>query len=457
MIPASSTSTGAPVGVADGVAGLERGAALEHAQLREQRARCGGSSTSQDHSSVARSERWRSRQVARTVGQELQPVLEPFQQRRQRQQARAVGGELDRQRQPVQARADLGDDRVVAGAQSGRDARDAGGEQRRRVGDRERLHAVGVLGGQPQRRAAGGEHGQVRHGGEQLGDLARRRRGSARSRRAPAARARRGWRARAARRARPASRRPSRRARPRRRSRSRPRRPARSTYAAPPGKRAASGARRLERQPRLADAAGAHECQEADFGADEQRADLGQLALAADRRVGRRGQRRRSTSARRLGLELGVVGEDHPLELAQLRARARARARRPAAGGPRASPRARPPGGRSDRARASAGRAGARAAGARRRARAARRRDRSACPRASSAASRSSIASSCSSSSRAISPWANSSKRWSASAGPRHSASAAASCVGRAAVSARRSSSASKRRLSIASRSISSA
>ena len=49
-------------------------------------------------------------------------------------------------------------------------------------------------------------------------------------------------------------------------------------------------------------------------------------------------------------------------------------------------------------------------------------------PAASSAASRSSVASSRSSSRRAISLCANSSKRWSASAGPRHSASADASC-----------------------------
>ena len=112
------------------------------------------------------------RQVARAAAQQLQPALEALQQRRQRQQPRAVGGELDRQRQPVQARADLGDDVVVLGRRPVRARRGhARREQRRGVRDRQRLHPVGVLGGQPQRRAAGGEHGQVRRGGEQLRHL----------------------------------------------------------------------------------------------------------------------------------------------------------------------------------------------------------------------------------------------------------------------------------------------
>ena len=49
-------------------------------------------------------------------------------------------------------------------------------------------------------------------------------------------------------------------------------------------------------------------------GPGEQRADLGQLALAADRRVRRRRQRRGEHGAGPLGHQLGIVGEDHALE-----------------------------------------------------------------------------------------------------------------------------------------------
>ena len=79
--------------------------------------------------------------------------------------------------------------------------------------------------------------------------------------------------------------------------------------------------RGFEREPRLADAAGADECQQANVVASEQRADLGQLALAADRRVRRRRERRGQRVGHRLGVELGVVREDHRFQPAQLRPR----------------------------------------------------------------------------------------------------------------------------------------
>ena len=104
--------------VADRLARLQRGAALEHVsrassillgllehlprplQRRAQRALA-------------------CRQVARPAAEQLEPVLEALEQRAQRQQSRAVGRELDRQRQPVQARADRVDDRpFVLGAPS---------------------------------------------------------------------------------------------------------------------------------------------------------------------------------------------------------------------------------------------------------------------------------------------------------------------------------------------------
>jgi hypothetical protein len=112
------------------------------------------------------------RQVARAVAQQLQPALEPLEQRRQREQPRAVGGQFDRQRQPVEPAADLLDDGLI-GDPVGAGGGDAGGEQRGRVRHGERLHPVGMLGCQPQRRAARRQHREVPNRREQLGDLGR--------------------------------------------------------------------------------------------------------------------------------------------------------------------------------------------------------------------------------------------------------------------------------------------
>ena len=157
--------------VADGVHRVQRRAALEHAELREQRPvlvveHLPGPLERRPQRALALG------QVARAAGQQLQPPLQPLQQRRQREQAGAVGGELDREREPVQARADLGHDGLVVVrppvAPGGGHARL---EQRGGVGGRERLHAVRVLDREPQRRGARDQHGQVGHGRQQLGDL----------------------------------------------------------------------------------------------------------------------------------------------------------------------------------------------------------------------------------------------------------------------------------------------
>jgi hypothetical protein len=114
------------------------------------------------------------RQVARSAGQQLEPVLETLEQRAQRQQPRPVGRQLDRERQAVQARADGIDDRRVLVdrivAEHGPRARK---EQRRGVRRGQRLHAVDVLGRESHRRSAGREHREVRHRGEKLTDLLR--------------------------------------------------------------------------------------------------------------------------------------------------------------------------------------------------------------------------------------------------------------------------------------------
>ena len=132
---------------------------------------CSGSSkASQDHSSVARNDRWRT---GRSRGPPLRARAGAPAVRAAPAAAapRAVGRELDRQRQAVQARADRIDEcRSVVQFAVGPCRPSPRDEQGRGVLRCQRLHAVGVLGAQPQRRAAGREHGQVRDRGHQLTD-----------------------------------------------------------------------------------------------------------------------------------------------------------------------------------------------------------------------------------------------------------------------------------------------
>ena len=90
---------------------------------------------------------------------------------------------------------------------------------------------------------------------------------------------------------------------------------------APPGKAIRDRPRGLQRKARLADAARADERDQSHVGAHQQLADLGQLAAAADRLVGGRGQRGREPSAGTFGRQLRIVREDHALQPPQLRPR----------------------------------------------------------------------------------------------------------------------------------------
>ena len=77
----------------------------------------------------------------------------------------------------------------------------------------------------------------------------------------------------------------------------------------------------LERQAGLADTARAHERDQPDAGALQQLAYLGSLAPTANRLVGGGGQGCGEGTAGTIGQELGIVGEDHALQPAQLRSR----------------------------------------------------------------------------------------------------------------------------------------
>ena len=96
------------VAAADGLGGVERAAAVEDGEAREERLLVGAEQV------VApvdrRAERLLARgQVAWAAGEEVEALLEPGEQRLRREQLRAGGGELDREREAVEADADLGD------------------------------------------------------------------------------------------------------------------------------------------------------------------------------------------------------------------------------------------------------------------------------------------------------------------------------------------------------------
>ena len=89
----------------------------------------------------------------------------------------------------------------------------------------------------------------------------------------------------------------------------------------PGGKASCDRARGLQRDTRLADTARAHQADQPHVGMEQQLADLGELALAADRLVGGRRQTPGEPGSGPVGAELGVVRQDHSLEPSQLRPR----------------------------------------------------------------------------------------------------------------------------------------
>ena len=131
------------------------------------------------------------RQVTRPPRQRRQAALQPRQQRRRRQELDARRGQLDRQRQPVQPADDLGDGLGILRRQGEARpqrlrARDEQGDgvvarqlgqrwQRHRIGHRQRLDLVLVLGLQAEPRPARGQHLQFRRRGQQIGHQRRRR------------------------------------------------------------------------------------------------------------------------------------------------------------------------------------------------------------------------------------------------------------------------------------------
>ena len=281
---------------------------------------------------VPRSVRWRAARSCAPPVSRREPLVEPAQQRGRRERANARRRQLDRQRQPVEPDADLRHGRRVLvgdGEVGGRGVRPldeqphglavARAPRRPRpaqVGQRERRDAYVALAGQAQRHPARDQHAERR-----------RRRRAARRRAGAAATPARSCRARAAARlsrrysvsvssavSPGCSRRPSVRAivghdelpvaDRRQRDEEDAVRNCSSTSAAS-----------LEREAGLAGAARARQRQQPHVVAHEQRARLGQLALAPDEGVRLRGQVRRPVLERRQRREL--VRQAVELELVQ--------------------------------------------------------------------------------------------------------------------------------------------
>src|SRR5581483_10372271 len=166
---------------------LERATAAERRELREQLPRLRGEEL------VAPVERRLQRllaegQVTSAAREQLERALEPSCHRLRREELRARGRELEREREPVQPVADLGHGRrALLGEleprvdrtrprreQPNRVVRDDLLEGACRARRRQRGDRVLVLGGQPQRRAAGRQHAEAGRAAEELRDPRRR-------------------------------------------------------------------------------------------------------------------------------------------------------------------------------------------------------------------------------------------------------------------------------------------
>ena len=109
--------------------------------------------------------------TAGRVAEQRETVVESPRDLLYRQGLDPGGGELDGQRQPVEGSADRLDDGggLLVEHEPGAQLCGAGGEQRDRVGDRERFEGIDGLAVEPQRKLAGGEDAQVRGGVQQAG------------------------------------------------------------------------------------------------------------------------------------------------------------------------------------------------------------------------------------------------------------------------------------------------
>ena len=281
--------------------------------------------------------------------------------------ARPRRRELDRERQAVEPPAQL---RHLVGllagpAEARRDRAGARGEQPDRIRQRQRLDAVLVLAGEPQRRPARGEHDQPGRRAQQLAH--QRRRGvdhlevvEQQQGPAPAEeRPQRGDRRLVALRGEPEH------ARDRVGHQLRVGQVREVDEVDAVGEPLGEVVPGLEREPRLADAPGPGQRHQPRAAA-QQRRQLGELGLAADERR----RRRREVPARaqlgRLDGERRVLLEDRPLQLLQRGPGLEAELVAHRVGAPAGTPRARRPAGRSGRGRASAARRAARGSRARR-------------------------------------------------------------------------------------------
>ena len=155
------------VGAADRLGRLERAAAGEHGEAREQVL------LGRREQVVAPRDRRAQRPLPlgrrpRAAGEQGQPLLEPFEQGRRREHLHARGSQLDRERQAVEAPADLGD--LAVRGEVGATASGPLHEQLHRFPLAQRVDRDLPLAVDVQRLAARHEHGQTRTRADRLGD-----------------------------------------------------------------------------------------------------------------------------------------------------------------------------------------------------------------------------------------------------------------------------------------------
>jgi hypothetical protein len=111
------------------------------------------------------------RQVTGTAGEQLEPALEPAEQRPDGEELHPHGRELDRERKAIEPAADLRDCLVRFEVRP--DGPRPLEEELHRIRLRQRAERKLVLGGEMEASAAGREHLQAWRCGEQLGHLRR--------------------------------------------------------------------------------------------------------------------------------------------------------------------------------------------------------------------------------------------------------------------------------------------
>ncbi len=170
------------VAAADLLGALEREAAAEDGEPREEPLLCGPRAGRSSRRSSLRGVRWRSGASRRPDVRSGRRCVEPLEQLDGRQDPGACSGQLDRERQVVEAAADGGHglDRLATGSRARERASTASGLE-------QRLDRVLALSCDPKRGSARHEQVEIGARRNQLGEGRRARRGAARSCRAGAA------------------------------------------------------------------------------------------------------------------------------------------------------------------------------------------------------------------------------------------------------------------------------